>query len=53
LVSDHWKERIKSYQDTFLEREKYSSDEFKRTGPSINISELLGFEASFGKLDID
>jgi hypothetical protein len=50
---DHWKERIKSYQDTFLEREKYSSDEFKRTGPSINISELLGFEASFGKLDID
>jgi len=53
FVSDLWEERMQRYQDIFLERESYSSDEYKRTGPSINISELLGFEGSFGKLDVD
>jgi len=37
----------------FLERESYKSDESKRPGPSISSSELLGFEVSFRKLDVD
>jgi hypothetical protein len=46
-------ERIQRYHDIFLERESYKSDESKRTGPSISSSELLGFEGSFRKLDVD
>jgi len=45
-VSDLWKERLQRYRDIFLERESYISDECKRTGASMNISELLGFEVS-------
>jgi len=45
----------KGYKDItiFLERESYCSDESKRTSPSMNISELLEFEGSFWKLDVD
>jgi hypothetical protein len=52
-VSDLWKEGIQRYQDIFMERESYKSDESKRPGPSISSSELLGFEGSFRKLDVD
>jgi len=44
---------MQRYHDILLERESYRSDESKRTGPSINISELLGFEGSSGKPDVD
>jgi hypothetical protein len=52
-VSDLWKKKLESYHDIFLERETYKSDESKRTGPSISSSELLGFEGSFRKLEVD
>jgi hypothetical protein len=56
-VAEHWnlwKDSLqKRYRDTFLERESYSSYESKRTGPSMNISELLGFEGSSGKPVVD
>jgi hypothetical protein len=52
-VSGRWKKKIESYHDIFLEREKQRSDESKRIGPPINSSELLGFEGSFRKLDVD
>ena len=44
---------MQRYHDTFLERENYSSDEYKRTGPSINISELLGLEGNLREIDVD
>ena len=37
----------------FLELESYRTDESERPGPSVSIGELLGFEGSFGKLDVD
>jgi hypothetical protein len=51
--SGRWKKKLESYHDIFLEREKLMSDESKRPGHSINTSELLGFEGSFRKLDVD
>jgi hypothetical protein len=44
---------MERYHDIFLEREKYKSDESKRPGPAVSSSELLGFEGSFRKLDVD
>jgi len=52
-VSGRWKKKLESYHDIFLEREKQRSDESKRIGPAISSSELLGFEGSFRKLDVD
>ena len=52
-VSGRWKKKMESYHDIFLEREKQRSDESKRIGPAISSSELLGFEGSFRKLDVD
>jgi hypothetical protein len=52
-VSGRWKKKIESYHDIFLEREKQRSDESKRCGQTINSSDLLGFEGSFRKLDVD
>ena len=52
-VSDLWKKNLESYHDIFLERENHRSDESKRPGHSISSSELLGFEGSFRKLDVD
>jgi hypothetical protein len=37
----------------FGTRKKKKSDESKRPGHSINSSDLLGFEVSFRKLDVD
>jgi len=48
-----WKKKLESYHDIFLEREKHKSDESKRPGHSVNSSDLLGFEGSFRKLDVD
>ena len=48
-----WKKKLESYHDIFLEREQQKSDESKRPGHSINSSDLLGFEGSFRKLDVD
>jgi hypothetical protein len=45
--------KIESYHDVFLEREKYNSDESKKPGSSSSNSDLLGFEGSFRKLEID
>ena len=52
-ISGRWKKKLESYHDIFLERENQRSDESKRIGPSISSSELLGFEGSFRKLDVD
>jgi hypothetical protein len=52
-VPDLWVKKIESYHDIFLEREKYKSDESKRPEGCISNSELLGFEGSFRKLEID
>ena len=51
--SGRWKKKLESYHDIFLEREQEKSDESKRTGHSINSNDLLGFEGSFRKLDVD
>jgi len=51
--SGRWKKKLESYHDIFLEREQQKSDESKRTGHSINSSDLLGFEESIRKLDVD
>jgi len=51
--SGRWKKKLESYHDIFLEREKQKSDESRRPGHSINSSDLLGFEGSFRKLDVD
>jgi hypothetical protein len=52
-VSDRWKNKIESYHDIFLDREKLKSDESKRPGDSLRSSDLLGFEGSFRNLDVD
>ena len=52
-LSGRWKKKLESYRDVFLEREKHRSDESKRPGQSINSSDLLGFEGSFRKLEVD
>jgi hypothetical protein len=45
--------KMENYHDIFLEREKYKSDESKRPDSSNNNSDLLGFEGSFRKLELD
>lgn len=50
---DRWVKKIDSYHDTFLEREKYKSDESRRHDCSFGNSDLLGFEGSFRKLELD
>jgi hypothetical protein len=47
------REKSKVITIFFLERESHRSDESKRSGHSISSSELLGFEGSFRKLDVD
>jgi len=53
LVTGRWKNKIESYHDVFVEREKHRSDECRRPEQSSRSSELLGFEGSFRKLEID
>jgi SPX domain protein involved in polyphosphate accumulation len=52
LVADRWKGKIESYHDVFVEREKHRSDESRRPEQSRS-SDLLGFEGTFRKLEID
>jgi hypothetical protein len=52
-VADRWVKKIESYHDIFLEREKYKSDESKRPHSPNSNCDLLGFEGSFRKLEID
>ncbi|PNF22547.1 hypothetical protein B7P43_G13678 [Cryptotermes secundus] len=52
-IWDRWVKKIESYREVFLEREKHKSDESKRPGCSISSSDLLGFEGSFRKLEVD
>jgi hypothetical protein len=52
-VADLWVKKIESYHDIFLEREKYKCDESKRPDSRFSKSELLGYEGSFRKLQID
>ncbi|XP_077292067.1 retinol-binding protein pinta-like [Arctopsyche grandis] len=49
---DHWKKKVESYRDWFLEEETYKSDERKRLGKP-KTAEIFGVEGSFRKLDID
>jgi hypothetical protein len=51
--SDRWKQKLESYHDIYMEREKHRSDESRRPGHSVSNSQLLGFEGSFRKLDVD
>ena len=51
--SDRWKKKLESYHDIYLEREKHRSDESRRADQSVSNSDLLGFEESFKKLDVD
>jgi hypothetical protein len=51
--SGRWKKKLESYHDIFLVREQLKSDESKRPGHSVSSSELLGFEGSFRKLEVD
>jgi len=53
LVAGRWKNKIESYHDVFVEREKHRSDESRRPEQSSSSSKLLGFEGSLRKLDID
>jgi hypothetical protein len=52
-VADRWVKKIESYHDIFLEREKYKSDESKRPDSLSSNSDLLRFEGSFRKLEMD
>jgi hypothetical protein len=52
-VPDRWVKKIESYHELFLENEKHNSDESKRPGLSIRISDLSGFEGSFRELEVD
>jgi hypothetical protein len=53
LVAGRWKSKIQSYHDVFVERQKHKSDESKRPEKPSSSSDLLGFEGSFRKLEID
>jgi len=53
LVAGRWKSKIESYHDVFVERERHRSDESRRPEQSSRSSELLGFEGSFRKMEID
>ena len=65
LVAGRWKNKIESYHDVFLEREKHKSDESRRPeqpsssrcsssrSSSSSRSDFLGFEESFRELEID
>jgi len=52
-VAGRWIQKIKSYHEIFLHREKQRSDESRRPGVPVTSSELLGFEGSFRTLDLD
>jgi hypothetical protein len=52
LVAGRWKNKIESYHDVFVEREKHRPDECRRPEHSSS-SDLLGFEGSFRRLEID
>ena len=53
FIADRWKNKIGSYHDVLLEREKHKSDESRRCEQSSSNSDLLGFEGTFRKLEID
>jgi len=55
LVAGRWKSKIESYHDVFVERQKHRSDESRRPQQSCSSSssDLLGFEGSFRKVEID
>jgi len=52
-VAGRWKKKIKCYHEIFVEHEKHRSDESKGPEHFISSSNLLGFEGSFRKLDVD
>ena len=52
-VAGRWEKKIESYHDIFAEREKQRSDEKRRPEQSVNSSDILGFEGSFRKLEVD
>ncbi|CAB3231193.1 unnamed protein product [Arctia plantaginis] len=53
-LTDHWKAKVESYRDWFLQQEEVRSDESKRSdGTSKNSSIVFGIEGSFRKLEVD
>lgn len=54
IFADHWKAKVESYRNWFLEQEEARSDESKRSdGTAKNSSVLFGIEGSFRKLEVD
>ncbi|XP_075992120.1 alpha-tocopherol transfer protein-like [Anticarsia gemmatalis] len=53
-LTDHWKAKVESYRDWFLQQEEARSDESKRSdGIPKNSATLFGIEGSFRKLEVD
>lgn len=55
-VQEHWaiwKEKLRSYQSYFKERENWKTEEHKRPGGAFDCGKNFGYEGSFRKLNID
>ncbi|GFG39222.1 hypothetical protein Cfor_00123, partial [Coptotermes formosanus] len=55
-VNEHWavwKEKLRSYQTYFKERENLVTEENKRPGGAFDSGKCFGYEGSFRKLNID
>ena len=52
-IAAHWKSKIESYRDWFIEDEKYRTDENKRPGKPRTSESVFGLEGSFRQLAVD
>ena len=52
-IAAHWKAKVESYRDWFIEDEKYRTDENKRPGKPKTAESVFGLEGSFRQLAVD
>jgi hypothetical protein len=53
FLPDVWKEKLRSYQSYFKERENWHTEENKRPGGAFDFGENFGYEGSFRRLNLD
>lgn len=51
--ADHWKVKVESYRDWYMDQSQQISNESKRPGKPKSSSEMFGVEGSFRKLEFD